>query len=85
MVAEYSALTAAVLSAWGTDATIMGLEDLTFGYGYITNMPAGLQLYFGAKACWNKGIVGTAPYTTDPKSWVATDINIFKTDHTTNV
>jgi len=82
LVAEYSALSTAVKAAWASDATLLGLADMSFGYGYTTNIPAGLILYMGAKACVAKGIIGTAPYNTGVASWVASDVDNFKTDHT---
>jgi hypothetical protein len=85
LVAEYSALSTAVKSAWASDATLLGIADLSFGYGYTTNIPAGLILYMGAKACVAKGIIGTAPYNTGVASWVASDVDNFKADHTATV
>jgi hypothetical protein len=75
----------AARTAFSTDATALGMENLTFDYGYITEISAGLQLYFGALSCYAKGIIGTAPYTIDPISWAASDVDNFKADHTTDV
>lgn len=85
IVADYSSSVGTeALTAFQTNATALGLEDFAFDYGYVTNIPAGLQLYFGAKACYAQGIIGTAPYTIDPVSWAASDVDNFKADHTTN-
>lgn len=82
LVSGYStALTSAARTAFGTNATALGLVDINYDYGYMTTIPAGLQLYFGAAACVAKGIIGTAPYNTAVNSWVASDVDNFKTDH----
>jgi hypothetical protein len=80
LVAAYSTLASADLAAFASEATALGLIDFAFGYGYITNIPAGLQLFFGAHACHSKSIIGTAPYNTNPNSWVASDITGFAAD-----
>jgi hypothetical protein len=74
LVAEYSALDTSVITSFGAAATALGMNDFAFNYGYTTNIPAGLQLFFGAKACYSKSIVGTAPYNTDPASWDTGDV-----------
>jgi len=74
LIDEWTSLNATDLAAWSTEATALGMEDFAFGYGYTTNIEAGFQLYCGAKACYQKGIIGTAPYDTDPASWVVSDI-----------
>jgi hypothetical protein len=83
LVAEYSSLGTDVLTAFETNATALGLADLAFGYGYTTNCPAGLQLFLGAKAAYHNSLVASAPYNIDPVSWAASDVNNFKSDHTT--
>jgi hypothetical protein len=86
LIKDYTTtVVSAARAAFASDATALGLEDFAFGYGYTTNIPAGLQLYFGALACYQNGIVGTAPYTINPISWAASDVNNFKADHTTSV
>lgn len=81
IVDEYSSLATDVLTAFRSNATALGLVDFALDYGYTENIEAGLQLYFGAKACYEKSIISTAPYNTDPASWAATDVNSFKADH----
>lgn len=83
LVAEYSALGTDELAAFQTNATALGLADLAFMYGYTTNIEAGMQLYFGAKAAYHNSLVASAPYNLDPKSWAASDVNNFKSAHTT--
>jgi len=83
MVAEFSSLTAAVLTAFKTNATALGMADFAFNYGYTTNIEAGCQLYFGAKAAYQNSLTAGAPFNTNPVSWVATDVNNFKSAHTT--
>jgi hypothetical protein len=84
LVAEYSSLNTTDLAAFASEATALGLTDFAFGYGYATNIPAGLQLFLGAKACYNKSIIGTAPYNTDPASWVVADVTDFAEEMTTD-
>lgn len=83
MVAEYSALGTDVLTAFRTNATALGLSDLAFGYGYTTNCEAGLQLFLGAKAAYKNSLVASAPYNTNPTGWAESDVNNFKSAHTT--
>jgi len=84
LVDVYSSLNTTDLAAWASEASALGMVDFAFGYGYTTNIPAGLQLFFGAHACYSKSIIGTAPYNTDPDSWVLADITNFAVDMTTN-
>ena len=84
LVAVYSSLNTTDLAAWASEATALGLIDFAFGYGYTTNIPAGLQLFFGAHACYSKSIIGTAPYNTDPDNWVLADITNFAEEMTTD-
>lgn len=81
LVAAYSTLATDVLAAFETNATALGLSDTAFSYGYTANMPAGLQLYFAAHAVVNNSIQASAPYNTVVASWVASDVDAFKTDH----
>jgi hypothetical protein len=83
LVDEYSSLAASILSSFAAEGTSLGLVDHAFSYGYTTNIPAGLQLYCGAKSCYNQSIIGTAPYNTDPASWDTDDVGNFADDHTT--
>jgi len=80
LVEVYSSLEGTDKAAFETNATVLGMVDFAFGYGYTTNIPAGLQLFFGAYAAYDDSIVGTAPYNTVPASWVASDVDAFKTD-----
>jgi hypothetical protein len=82
LVAAYSSLATAVLTAFKTNATALGMADFAFSYGYTTNLEAGCQLYFGALACYYNSIQASAPYNTIPDSWAASDVNAFKTDMT---
>lgn len=84
LVAVYSSLNTTDLAAWETAGTARGLVDFAFGYGYTTNIPAGLQLFFGAEACYHKSVIGTAPYDTDPASWVLADITNFAEEMTSD-
>jgi len=80
-VARYSTLISTALTAFQTGATALGLADKAFSYGYTANMEAGLQLYFGALAAYNNSIAATAPYNTAPWSWVAADVDSFRSHH----
>jgi len=80
LIAAYSSLGTAALTAFKTNATALGMADFAFEYGYTTNIEAGCQLYFGALACYNGSIQASAPYNTNPNSWAASDVNNFKTD-----
>ena len=84
MVAIYSSLNTTDLAAWASEATALGMIDFAFGYGYTTSIPAGLQLFFGAHACYSQSIIGTAPYNTDPDSWVLANITDFAEEMTSN-
>lgn len=82
LVDVYSSLNTTDLAAWASEATALGMQDFAFAYGYTTNIPAGLQLFFGAHACYSQSIIGTAPYDTDPDSWVVADITNFADEMT---
>ena len=84
MVDVYSSLNTTDLGAWASEATALGLIDFAFGYGYTTNIPAGLQLFFGAHACYSQSLIATAPYDTAVGSWVLADITNFAEELTTN-
>jgi len=79
-IANYSALVSTALTAFKTDATALGLVDVSFGYGYTDAIEAGCQLYFGALGCYNNSVGTASPYNTHPDSWVDTDVNSFKAD-----
>jgi len=83
LVAEYSALSTGALTAFKTNGTALGMTDFAFGYGYTTNIEAGLQLYLVAKAAYAKSLAATAPYNTSPTGWAASDVDGFKSDFTT--
>ena len=78
----YSSLNTTDIAAWASEASALGLEDLSFNYGYTTNIPAGMQLYFGAIACYQQEIIATAPYNTDVASRVLADITDFAEEMT---
>jgi hypothetical protein len=80
LIAAYSALGTAALTAFKTNATALGMSDFAFDYGYTTNIEAGCQLYLGALACYHNSIQASAPYNTIPDSWAASDVDNFKTD-----
>lgn len=80
-VAQYSTLVSTALTAFKTGATLLGLSDKAFSYGYTVNMEAGLQLYFGALAAYNNSLAATAPYNTHPTAWVAADVDSFRSHH----
>jgi len=75
---QYStSLAESVRSSFEVAATALGMEDFAFAYGYTTNIPAGLQLYFGAISCYQNSIIGSAPYDTHPQSWDTADVGSF--------
>lgn len=82
IVSAYSALATGALTAFKTNATALGMEDKAFSYGYTVNMEAGFQLYALALAGYYNSLQASAPYNTIPNSWVASDIDAFKTDMT---
>ncbi len=82
-VAAYSALNTAVLTAFQTNATALGLTDFAFDYGYTTNIPAGCQLFFGALSAYHNSLVASSHYAINPISWAASDVDNFKSDMTT--
>lgn len=84
LIDVYSSLNTTDLAAWASEASALGIQDFAFGYGYTTNIPAGLQFFFGAYACYQQSIIGSAPYNTDVASWVLADITNFAEDMTTD-
>jgi len=82
IVASFSALATDVLTAFQTQATALGMADFAFSYGYVTNLEAGCQLYFGALGCYFNSIQASAPYNTIPDSWTVSDVDNFATDMT---
>lgn len=83
-IEAYSSLNTTDLAAWESNATSLGMEDLSFNYGYTVNIPAGAQMFFGGIACNKQEIIATAPYNTVAASWVVADIDNFYTDMTTD-
>jgi len=83
-VDNYSSLGTDVLTAFATEASALAIEDFAFNYGYTANIPAGMQLYFGAHACYQQEIISTAPYNTDPDSWAVADVTNFAEEMTTD-
>lgn len=85
-VQEYSAsIHATVKTAFDSLATTLGLEDFAMAYGYTTNIPAGLQLYMGAVACYKKTVSAASPWNVDPVSWDTADVTTLEQAMTTNV
>lgn len=84
LIAEYSAITAAVKSIWDAAATTVGLADFAFEYGYTDNIPAGCQLYFGALGCYINSVSAGAPYNTYPSGWASADVVALRDDMTTD-
>jgi len=84
-ISDYSTnLDTDAMTAFQTNATALGMADFAFEYGYTTNQEAGLLLYYGALACYKNEIITTAPYNTNPVSWVASDVDDFLEDMTSN-
>lgn len=84
-VEEYSSsINSTVKSAFDTEAATLGLEAFTMGYGYTTEIPAGLQLYMGAVACYKKTISNASPWNVDPVSWDTDDVTMLGTAMTTD-
>lgn len=83
-IEEYSSLGTDELTAFNTNASDLNMADLSFNYGYTDNIPAGCQLYFGAVACYQKEIISTAPYNTDPASWAVSDVDDFAEEMTSD-
>ena len=83
LVAAYSTLGTDVLGSFAAEATALGMVDFAFGYGYTANIPAGMQLYFAAKAAYAQSVHDTAPYNTDPDSWATGDVGLFGDDFET--
>jgi len=82
LVAEYStSLASSVRAAFEALGSTLGMAAFVYDYGYTTSIPAGLQLYFGAKACYNQGIIGTAEYSVDPVSWDTASVSAFYSNH----
>jgi len=74
-VEEYStSINTTVKAAFDAQATVLGLEDFAMAYGYTTDIPAGLQLYFGAVACYKKTVSAASPWNVNPVSWETSDV-----------
>lgn len=73
-ISEYSTdLHTTIKGPFETLATALGLEDFAMAYGYTTSIPAGLQLYFGAIACYKKTVSNASPWNVAPVSWAVAD------------
>ncbi len=73
-VSEYSTdLHTTVRGPFETFASALGLEDFAMAYGYTTSIPAGLQLYLGAVACYKKTVSNASPWNVNPVSWAVAD------------
>ena len=84
-VSEYSTdINATVLAAFAARATALGFEDFAMAYGYTTSIPAGLQLYFGAVACYKKTVSNASPWNVAPVSWDVADVTTLEQGMTTN-
>jgi len=74
-VEEYStSINTTVKAVFDSVAATLGLEAFTMGYGYTTEIPAGLQLYLGAVACYKKTVSNASPWNVDPASWDTADV-----------
>lgn len=83
---------AAIIGAYSTHAaktemdalaTLLGLIDFTFPYGYTTGIKAGCQLYFGAMAAYYNSASWGTQYTLHPTTMAASDMTAFKAAHLT--
>lgn len=84
-VSEYSNdISASVKTAFDSLATTLGLEDFALAYGYTTNIPAGLQLYFGAVACYKRTVSNASPWNVAPVSWDTADVTTLEQAMTTD-
>ena len=85
MISEYSTdIETTVKAAFDSLATTLGLEDFAMSYGYTTSIPAGLQLYFGAKSVFKKTASNASPYNIDPVSWDTDDVTTLEQAMTTD-
>lgn len=84
-ISEYSTdLHTTVKAAFDSEATILALEDFAMAYGYTTSIPAGLQLYFGAIACYKKTVSNASPFNVAPVSWDIADVTTLEQAMTTD-
>lgn len=84
-VSEYSSdLNTTVKAAFDSLATTLGLENFAMAYGYTTAIPAGLQLYFGAIACYKKTVSAASPWNVVPVSWDTADVTTLEQAMTTD-
>ncbi len=74
VVDEYSSLGTDELSSWAIEGSALGLSDFAFSYGYTANIPAGLQLYAGAIAAYERSL---GSFTTEPVSMGTEEIGAF--------
>lgn len=82
-IGDFSSLGTDLRTAYNTNASALNIADFAFSYGYTSNIPAGVVVYAGALGCYANSIATIAPYTIDPNSWAASDVNSFKTDMVT--
>lgn len=80
VIADYS--THSHKTAWDSEATVLGLENFSFPYGYTTEIEAGCILYFGAMAAYNNAASWGTQYTLDPTTFEVSDITAFEAAHT---
>lgn len=84
-ISEYSSdIHTTVKAAFDSLATTLGLADFAMGYGYTTSIPAGLQLYFGAIACYKKTVSNASPWNVVPVSWDTGDVTTLEQAMTTD-
>lgn len=84
-ISEYSTdLHTTVKGPFDTLASALGFEDFAMAYGYTTSIPAGLQLYFGAIACYKKTVSNASPWNVNPVSWAPADVTTLQQGMTTN-
>lgn len=84
-ISEYSTdIETTVKAAFDSLATTLGFEDFAMAYGYTTSIPAGLQLYFGAIACYKKTVSNASPWNVAPVSWDTADVTTLEQGMTTN-
>lgn len=84
-VSEYATdLHTTVRGPFETFASALGLEDFAMAYGYTTSIPAGLQLYLGAVACYKKTVSNASPWNVAPVAWAVGDPTVLNGAMTTN-
>ncbi len=85
-ISEYSTdIETTVKAAFDSLATTLGLVNFAMAYGYTDSIPAGLQLYFGAIACYQKTVSAASPWNVVPVSWDTADVTTLEQAMTTDV